>query len=107
MPVKNTCSCDYPPGGGGQCEANQLSICRNDGSRCHHECRNPPLGHMSQDELEAWSYTQITGAATRGRLNDAQRSVIRSGRYRDALGHVHTFELPQGREKEDGGQAMT
>jgi hypothetical protein len=97
MPVKNTCSCDYPPGGGGQCEANQLS-----------ECRNPPSGYTSQDELEAWSYTQITGAATRGRLNDAQRSVIRSGRYRDALGHVHTFELPpQRRAEEEGGQERT
>jgi hypothetical protein len=44
VPIVNECQCDSPPGGGGSCSANQISICRSDGIRCNHQCvdSSPP-----------------------------------------------------------------
>ena len=97
MPVKNVCHCDNPPGGGGECEHDQLSICRNDGSDCRHECRTRPARVSTEAELKSWAFEVITGKASRGPggLTASEQALIRSGRYVSPDGTVHTFELPE------------
>ena len=109
MGVQNSCHCDFPPGGGGSCEAHQLSICRTRGSTCLHECRNSPKRITTQDELDSWSYSQVTNEPVYGPLTPIQQSVLHSRRYVDPIkGESITFELPElGSEGENSGQMMT
>lgn len=105
MPVKNICHCATPPGGFGECEADQLSICRNDGSTCHHECRSPPPWLQTSEDLESWAYAEITGTTwpTPVRLTNAQRAIVMSGQFVHPNGDVYTFALPQ---PADAGDAV-
>lgn len=97
MPIVNECTCDSPPGGGGTCAPRQLSICRNDGVHCRHECRDStPAAALSLELFERWAFDQITGTATYGPLSPSEQQMLYSGRYVDPVtGDIVTFQLPE------------
>ena len=97
MPVTNSCRCDYPPGGGGDCPATHLSICRSDGRYCEHECLEPPEWAMLRQEyMEAWAYGEITRFPRSTPLDTGEREQLHRGRFEDPLtGHMVTFVVPQ------------
>lgn len=120
MPVSNSCQCDAPPGGGGSCAPNQLSICRSDGTHCYHECvdcrpatallfsliqaksTRVRVGTLSYrrnrtagEELVASLATAITKAHPPRSL-EASVTLLLAGRYQDPLDsqNMVTFALP-------------
>jgi hypothetical protein len=96
MPVKNICQCVYPPGGQGQCEPDQLAICRARGGQCVSKCSNPPLDAVTTQSRYAWALEEITGQRHVAPLSTNQMDVLKKGMYVDPkTQEVVTFVLPR------------
>ena len=97
MAVQNVCHCINPPGGQGQCEPNQLAICRARGGHCISKCSNPPADARFEPQMMyAWALTEITGMRHVPPLSEQELHIIASGKYVDPkTDEVITFVLPQ------------
>lgn len=97
MAVQNVCYCVNPPGGQGQCEPNQLAICRARNGQCVSKCSNPPLyDAIDPHRTYAWVLSEVTGQKHTPPLSPQELDVIASGRYVDPqTGEVTTFVLPK------------
>ena len=96
MPVKNICHCVNPPGGQGQCEPDQLAICRARGGQCISDCRNPPNDAVTREQRYAWVLSEVMGRRIQPPLSATHKAIIRQGKYFDPkTNEVVTFVLPR------------
>ena len=60
----SNCNCPHPPGGGGECGANQLAVCHSSGGHCYVSCVD--LGDSEQEAmLEAVADVQAFGVLSK------------------------------------------
>lgn len=96
MAVQNVCHCINPPGGQGQCEPDQLAICRATGGQCITRCCSPPTDVSALDERLAWALTEITGHDYAPPLDTKAMDILHRRAYVDpSTGEHVTFVLPQ------------
>ena len=96
MPVQNICHCVNPPGGQGQCEPDQLAICRARGGQCISRCSNPPGDAVTVQQRHAWALSEITGRRHALPLSAKSMEILAKGMYVDPqTNEVITFVLPR------------
>src|SRR5947207_236375 len=96
MSVQNVCHCVDPPGGEGQCEPDQLAICRARGGKCITKCSSPPADTTTIQERYAWALSEITGRKHATPLSSKSLDILAKGKYVDPdTREAVTFVLPR------------
>lgn len=96
MPVKNTCKCPNPPGGDVECSKDQMALCIVENGEVRMVCQDVVKG-LSDLGLINFALSAITGERrfAAAAISDAEKTLLRSGSYRQGSHLEVTFSLPE------------